>query len=131
MPRLLVGCEAQGMNGTKPQASSVGLVAQLGVAGLGPLVVTVFAGLLFVIGSGQPGFDALTWFMLGLFFALIGGSWTIFAFVYALCALGGVRHGRPTRLETERDAAIAVARVNGTLILIWMLGALVVVAATH
>jgi len=47
------------MNGTKPQPSSAGLVARLGVAGLGPLVVTGFAGLLFLIGSGQPGFDAL------------------------------------------------------------------------
>jgi hypothetical protein len=38
---------------------------------------------------------------------------------------------RPPRLETDRDAAIAVARVNGTLILIWILGALVVDAAMH
>ena len=131
MPRPLVGCEARAMNGTKPNPSSVGLLAQLGLAGLGPLGVTVFAGLLFLIGAGQPGFDALLWIMWGLIFALIGVSWTILALIYALCALSGVRHERRLRLENDRDAAIAVAHVNGTVILIWILGALVIVAATH
>jgi hypothetical protein len=56
--------------------------------------------------------------------------WTICALIY-ICALRGVQHERPTRLETDRDAAIAVARVNGTIILIWILGALLIVAATH
>jgi len=113
------------MNELDAKAQERTWLKRLGMAGLGPTVLTLFAGWLILVGATRPGFSGLGWLMAGGLVGVFAAVWTVVVIILALIALTCpdiVMFSRPP------EDISAILFVNLNLVLLWMLATLLVLS---